>query len=88
MGIIHGVNFKIKDVNITLDKKYENLYKEGKIKRGELNDMASKYNNVIKALKIIWEVEKIKLIQGIIFEKILHQYWFFFQYISVNVVVF
>ena len=58
LGIIHGVNFKIKNVNITLDKKYENLYKEGKIKSEELNDIANKYNNVIKALKIIWEVVK------------------------------
>ena len=58
LGIIHDVNFKIKDVNITLDIKYENLYKEGKIKKEELNDIANKYNNVIKALKIIWEVKK------------------------------
>ena len=58
MGIIHNVNFKIKNVNMVLDIKYHNLLKEGKIKNEDLNDMASKYNNVIKETKIIWEVIK------------------------------
>ena len=58
MGIIHNVNFKIKNVNMLLDPKYEKLLKEGKIKYEDLNDMASKYNNVIKEIKIIWEVIK------------------------------
>ena len=58
MGIIHGVNFKIKKVNMRLDKKYHNLLNEGKITNNELDDMASKYNNVIKEIRIIWECVK------------------------------
>ena len=58
MGIIHNVNFKIKNVNMVLDIKYYNLLKEGKIKNEDLNDIASKYNNVIKEIKIQWEVIK------------------------------
>tara|TARA_B100000282_G_C31612751_1_gene435532 strand:- start:242 stop:808 length:567 start_codon:yes stop_codon:yes gene_type:complete len=58
MAIIHNVNFKVKTAQYTLDKKYQNLLKEGKIKQDELEDLANKYNNVIKEMKIIWEVIK------------------------------
>ena len=58
MGIIHNVNFKIKNVTMILDVKYENLLKEGKIRHEDLNEIASKYNNVIKEINILWEVIK------------------------------
>jgi hypothetical protein len=53
MGIIHNLNFKIKNVTMILDVKYENLIKEGKIRHEDLNEIASKYNNVIKETNII-----------------------------------
>jgi len=58
MGIIHDVNFKVKDVNMVLDENYESLIKIGKIKHEELKDIISKYNNVVKEMKITWEVIK------------------------------
>tara|TARA_Y100001958_G_C21068054_1_gene428523 strand:- start:309 stop:485 length:177 start_codon:yes stop_codon:yes gene_type:complete len=58
MAIIHNVNFKVKTAQYTLDKKYQNLLKDGKIKQDELEDFANKYNNVIQEMKIIWEVIK------------------------------
>lgn len=53
MRIIHNLNFKIKNVAMILDVKYENLIKEGKIRHEDLNEIASKYNNVIKETNII-----------------------------------
>jgi hypothetical protein len=58
MGIIHNVNFKVIDVNMVLDEKYESLIKIGKIKHEEIKDIISKYNNVVKEMRIIWEVIK------------------------------
>ena len=58
MGIIHDVNFKVIDVNMVLDEKYESLIKIGKIKHEEIKDIISKYNNVVKEMRIIWEVIK------------------------------
>jgi len=58
MGIIHDVNFKVKDVNMVLGENYESLIKIGKIKHEELKDIISKYNNVVKEMKITWEVIK------------------------------
>ena len=58
MGIIHNVNFKIKNVTMILDVKYENLLKKGKIRHEDLSEITSKYNNVIKEINILWEVIK------------------------------
>lgn len=41
-----------------LDVKYENLLKKGKIRHEDLSEIASKYNNVIKEINILWEVIK------------------------------
>ena len=58
LAIIHNVNFFIKDVQYKLDQKYENLIKENIENKKKLDDYAHKYNNVIKEMKIIWQVIK------------------------------
>lgn len=58
LGIINNVNFKIKKAQFFLDENYEKLIKENKIKKENLDELAHKYNNVIKELKIIWSVVK------------------------------
>ena len=58
LAIINSVNFVIRDVRYKLDEKYENLLKENREKKEKLDDYAHKYNNVIKEIKIIWEVIK------------------------------
>jgi len=58
MAIIHNVDFRIKNVSHVLDKKYIDLLKSEKIQKDEIQDLAHKYNNVIKEIKIDWEVIK------------------------------
>ena len=58
MAIIHNVDFRIKNVSHVLDEKYIDLLKSGKIQKDEIQDLAHKYNNVIKEIKIDWEVIK------------------------------
>ena len=58
MAIIHNVDFRIKHVTYVLDKKYINLLESKKILKDEIEDLAQKYNNVIKEIKIDWEVIK------------------------------
>ena len=58
LAIIHNVNFVIKKAEQVLDHKYKSLLEKGAIKKEELGDLANKYNNVVKEIKIIWEVVK------------------------------
>ncbi len=58
LALIHNVNFVIKKVENRLDNKYITLIENGTVKKEELNDLVLKYNNVVKEMKIIWEVIK------------------------------
>ena len=58
LAIIHNVNFVIKKAEQVLDHKYKSLLEKGAIKKEELGDLVNKYNNVVKEIKIIWEVVK------------------------------
>tara|TARA_A100001015_G_C14724091_1_gene607123 strand:+ start:69 stop:626 length:558 start_codon:yes stop_codon:yes gene_type:complete len=58
LAIIHNVNFVIKKAEQVLDRKYISLLEKNAIKKEELSDLAYKYNNVVKEIKIIWEVVK------------------------------
>ena len=58
MAIIHDVDFRIKKLTYVLDKKYQDLLKLGKITKEEIEDFSHKYNNVIREIRIIWEVVK------------------------------
>ena len=58
MAIIHNVDFRIKKVTYVVDKKYQDLLKLGKITKEEIEDFSHKYNNVIREIKMIWEVVK------------------------------
>ena len=58
LALIHNVNFVIKKVQKVLDNKYKSLLEDGTIKIEELDDLAHKYNTVIKEIKITWEVVK------------------------------
>ena len=59
MAIIHNVDFRIRKVTHVVDKKYQDLLKLGKITKEEIEDFSHKYNNVIREIKIIWEVVKL-----------------------------
>ena len=54
LGLIHGVNFIIKDVNFVLENNYIKLLESKKIDQNELQECIKKYNNVVKEMKIKW----------------------------------
>ena len=54
LALIHGVNFLIKDVNYVLEKHYIELLDKKEIDENELRKYISKYNNVVKEMKIKW----------------------------------
>ena len=58
LAIINNVDFRIKHVVYVLDKKYINLLESKKIQKDQIENIAQKYNNVIKEIKIDWEVIK------------------------------
>tara|TARA_Y100000768_G_scaffold52719_1_gene34687 strand:- start:403 stop:972 length:570 start_codon:yes stop_codon:yes gene_type:complete len=58
MALIHNVNFKINSIQYIVDKSYEELIKDNKIDQKEIDNLSKKYNNVIREMKIIWEVVK------------------------------
>ena len=58
LALICNVNFKIKNVQYKLDKKYEKKVKEKKITNNELYQDIEKLNNVVKHIEIDWEVIK------------------------------
>ena len=54
LALIHGVNFTIKDINFVLEKKYLELLQNKEINQNELQEYISKYNNVVKEMRIKW----------------------------------
>ena len=58
LGIIHNVNFKIKNVRYDLVKNYIKMIEEKKISQEDLFEMIEKYNNVVKQIFIQLEVIK------------------------------
>ena len=58
MAVIHNVNFKIIKNEISLEKKYDELYKNKKISTQVLEEYINKYNNVVKQTYYILKVIK------------------------------
>ena len=58
LGLINGVNFKIKNVKYSLDGNYIKKYKNKKINNQEVEEDAARLNNVIKQIEIDWQVIK------------------------------
>ena len=58
LALIHKVNFLIKDVNYVLEKNYIELLNKNEINEKDLQKHISKYNNVVKEMKIKWLVIK------------------------------
>ena len=58
MAMIHNVNFKIIKNEISLEKKYDELYKNKKISAQVLEEYINKYNNVVKQTYYILKVIK------------------------------
>ena len=56
LGIIHNVNFKVKNVRYDVVKEYMNMLKEKKITQEQLGKFIEKYNNVAKQIYIQLEV--------------------------------
>ena len=56
--LINEFNFLIKDVNYVLEKNYKELLKKKKLKKMNYKNYISKYNNVVKEIKIKWLVIK------------------------------
>ena len=54
LALIHGVNFLIKDVNYVLEKNYMEMLNKKEISETELKEHISKYNNVVKEMKVKW----------------------------------
>ena len=58
LALLHEVNFSIKDVNYVLENTYSKLLEKKEIDQNELQEYIKKYNNVVKEMKIKWEVLK------------------------------
>ena len=58
MAMIHNVNFKIMKVDVKIDKKYQNQFNSGELNISDIEDYASKYNNVIKETYYLLKVIK------------------------------
>ena len=58
MGLINGVNFKIKNVKYSLDQNYMKKYKNKTINNQEVDEDAARLNNVVKQIEIDWQVIK------------------------------
>ena len=58
MAMIHNVNFKIMKVDVKIDKKYQNQFNSGDLNISDIEDYASKYNNVIKETYYLLKVIK------------------------------
>jgi len=58
LGLIHEVNFRIKKVDYVLENNYSKLHQEKKIDHNQLQEHIRKYNNVVREIKINWEVIK------------------------------
>ena len=58
MAMIHNVNFKIIRADVKIDKKYQELFQNNKLSVSDIEDYASKYNNVIKETYYLLKVIK------------------------------
>ena len=58
LALIHGVNFKIKNVTYSLDPNYMKKYKDKNINKQEVDEDALRLNNVVKQIEIDWQVIK------------------------------
>ena len=58
MAMIHSVNFKIMKIDVKIDKKYQKQFNSGEISIGDIEEYASKYNNVIKETYYLLKVIK------------------------------
>ena len=58
LGLINGVNFKIKNVKYSLDQNYIKKYKDRKINNQEVDEDVVRLNNVVKQIEIDWLVIK------------------------------
>ena len=58
LALIHGVNFKCKNVKYSLDPNYMNKYKDKNINNQEIDEDVLRLNNVVKQIEIDWQVIK------------------------------
>ena len=58
LALIHGVNFKCKNVNYSLDENYMKKYKDKNINQQEIDEDVLRLNNVVKQIEIDWQVIK------------------------------
>ena len=58
LALIHGVDFRIENVEYVIENNILKSYQSGEIKQNELDHMMKHHNNVIKQTNIKWRVKK------------------------------
>ncbi len=58
LGIVHGVDFRIMNVNFILDNNYRKAVEAKQISEEQIRQLASSSNNVVAEIDIQWEVRK------------------------------
>ena len=58
LALIHGVNFKCKNIKYSLDPNYMKKYKDKNINNQEIDEDVLRLNNVVKQIEIDWQVIK------------------------------